>query len=535
GIGGNPKISAETLLLCGALLPHPQGPASPAPQLPTPPPESTFFPAVDSRLASGTTERWSGQERVALPSHVCAKKPPSLSGQYFLSGVRIRPLAARPAPRPDASGDGSTLGDVTRQHGGGGRLGLWVGAAASTTAEGFCREQPLPPPRLSPFLGQGPGPGVQQDIASQPLDPEVLLKVKTEIEEELKSLDKEISEAFTSTGFDRHTSPVFSPANPESSVEDCLAHLGEKASQELKVPLLGALQVLLSRPVTYQAYRECTLETTVHASGWNKGTVFNLESEDEECPAGTAEDSNDIYILPSDSSAHVSPPESPTAAASWQAESLPVSLSASQSWHTESMPVSLGPESWQQVTVDPEEVKSLDSNGAGEKSENNSSNSDIVHVEKEEIPEGVEEAAMAARALPAGELPEVAPGAREPSLPRITAPSLTEAMGPDVEVTAIERVSPTTSLFVELGEEEAEAEPADLEQVGGPVLEPPAPLTSQEGVDGRGRGLRAGPPVASDQKAGLPYEGKSILLFGGAAAVAILAVAVGVALALRRK
>lgn len=93
--------------------------------------------------------------------------------------------------------------------------------------------------------------GVQQDIASQPLDPEVLLKVKTEIEEELKSLDKEISEAFTSTGFDRHTSPVFSPANPESSLEDCLAHLGEKASQELKVPLLGALQVLLSRMLTY--------------------------------------------------------------------------------------------------------------------------------------------------------------------------------------------------------------------------------------------------------------------------------------------
>lgn len=31
-------------------------------------------------------------------------------------------------------------------------------------------------------------------IASQPLDQEVLLKVKTEIEEELESLDKEISE-----------------------------------------------------------------------------------------------------------------------------------------------------------------------------------------------------------------------------------------------------------------------------------------------------------------------------------------------------
>ncbi|XP_027806896.1 bcl-2-like protein 13 isoform X4 [Marmota flaviventris] len=112
--------------------------------------------------------------------------------------------------------------------------------------------------------------GVQLDIASQSLDPEVFLKVKSEIEEELKSLDKEISEAFTSTGFDRHTSPVFSPANPESSIEDCLAHLGERVLQELKEPLHKALQMLLSQPVTYQAYRECTLETAVHASGWSK-------------------------------------------------------------------------------------------------------------------------------------------------------------------------------------------------------------------------------------------------------------------------
>ncbi|XP_063561023.1 bcl-2-like protein 13 isoform X11 [Gorilla gorilla gorilla] len=89
--------------------------------------------------------------------------------------------------------------------------------------------------------------GVQLDTASQSLDQEILLKVKTEIEEELKSLDKEISEAFTSTGFDRHTSPVFSPANPESSMEDCLAHLGEKVSQELKEPLHKALQMLLSQ------------------------------------------------------------------------------------------------------------------------------------------------------------------------------------------------------------------------------------------------------------------------------------------------
>lgn len=126
--------------------------------------------------------------------------------------------------------------------------------------------------------------GVQQDVASQSLDQEVLLKVKTEIEEELKSLDREISEAFTSTGFDRHTSPVFSPANPESSVEDCLAHLGEKVSQELRERLHKALQMLLSQPMTYQAYRECTLETTVHASGWNKVlTKFSFLLHDLVC------------------------------------------------------------------------------------------------------------------------------------------------------------------------------------------------------------------------------------------------------------
>ncbi|XP_067612045.1 bcl-2-like protein 13 isoform X2 [Pseudorca crassidens] len=374
-------------------------------------------------------------------------------------------------------------------------------------------------------------------------------------------------QAFASTGFDRHTSPVFSPANPDSSVEDCLAHLGEKASQELRAPLLGALQTLLSRPLTYQAYRECTVETTVHASGWNKvlvplillrqmlleltrrgqeplsallqfgvtfledhaaeyiiqqggwGAVFALEPEDEERPAGAAEDSNDIYILPSGGSTLASPPESPTTAtASWQAEGFPVSLSSSQSWRTESPPVSLGPESWQQVTVDPEEVKSLDSNGAGEKSENNSSNSDIVHVEKEEIPEGAEAAAVAASALMA---------AGEP--------------GP--EGSAGQPASPTTSLFVELAEEEAGAArsgAAELEQEGVPPLEPPveppaAPPGGGQAVRGWG-GLGAGPSPGGPEEAGLPPEGKSLLLLGGAAAaVAILAVAVGVALALRRK
>uniref|UniRef100_A0A8C2VVC2 BCL2 like 13 n=1 Tax=Chinchilla lanigera TaxID=34839 RepID=A0A8C2VVC2_CHILA len=358
--------------------------------------------------------------------------------------------------------------------------------------------------------------GAQLGAAAQSVDPEVLSAVKSEIEEELKSLDKEISEAFTSTGFDRHTSPVFSPANPESSIEDCLAHLGERVSQDLKEPLRKALQMLLSQPVTYQAYRECVLETAAHASGWNKilvplvllrqmlleltrrgqeplsallqlgvayleehaaeyiiqqggwGAVFSLESEEEEYPGLTAEDSNDIYILPSDNSGQVSPPESPTVTTSWQSESLPVSLSASQSWHTESLPVSLGPESWQQIAMDPEEVKSLDSNGAGEKSENNSSNSDIVHVEKEEIPEGAAEVAGAA-ALPTGEPPEAQPGAPAPLVPHVTP-----------------------------GEEEVRAAAAE-------------PRGADEGAA----------PVSKERP--------------GAAAVALLAVAVGVALALRRK
>ncbi|KAM6214821.1 bcl-2-like protein 13 [Rhynchocyon petersi] len=426
--------------------------------------------------------------------------------------------------------------------------------------------------------------GLQLVTASQSVDQEILLKIKAEIEEELKYLDKEISEAFTSTGFDRHTSPVFSPANPESSIEDCLAHLGEKVSQELKEPLQNALHMLLSQPVTYQTYRECTLETTVHASDWNKvlvplvllqhmlleltrrgqeplsallqfgvtyledhaaeyiiqqggwGTVFNLDSEEEEYPGVIAEDSNDIYILPSDNSGQVSPPESPTVTTSWQSESLPVSLSASQSWHTESLPVSLGPESWQQIAMDPEEVKSLDSNGAGEKSENNSSNSDIVHVEKEEIPEGVEEASTG---LSTGELPEVFSETPAPLLAHITATPRVEMREPDTEIMTVEKTSPATSSFVELSEEEVKAatdDPLKLEEVVVPALvEPTKALPSEGERSVRKESLPEESAPAGEEKAIPLPEGKSILLFGGAAAVAILAVAVGVTLALRKK
>ncbi|XP_074247153.1 bcl-2-like protein 13 isoform X3 [Saimiri boliviensis] len=294
-----------------------------------------------------------------------------------------------------------------------------------------------------------------------------------------------------------------------------------------------SLSALLKFGVTY--LEDYSAEYIIQQGGW--GTVFSLESEEEEYPGITAEDSNDIYILPSDNSGQVSPPESPTVTTSWQSESLPVSLSASQSWHTESLPVSLGPESWQQIAMDPEEVKSLDSNGAGEKSENNSSNSDIVHVEKEEVPEGVEEAAGAPVALPAGELQEALPEAPAPLLPHITATSLLGAREPDTEVLTVEKSSPATSLFVELGEEEVKAaadEATEVEEVV-PTPEPTEMLLSEKETSEREESPVEELPPAGEVKPMPLLEGKSILLFGGAAAVAILAVAVGVALALRKK
>ncbi|XP_027285120.1 bcl-2-like protein 13 isoform X2 [Cricetulus griseus] len=262
------------------------------------------------------------------------------------------------------------------------------------------------------------------------------------------------------------------------------------------------LSTLLQFGVTY--LEDHAAEFIIQQGGW--GTVFSLESEEEEYPGIIAEDSNDIYILPSDNSGQVSPPESPTVTTSWQSESLPVSLSASQSWHTESLPVSLGPESWQQIAMDPEEVKSLDSSGAGEKSENNSSNSDIVHVEKEEVPE------------------EAFPGAAAPLLPQTTAKEATEMR--------VEKGSPTPSVFAEFGEEELEAaavRPAALEGAEQAVQ------LSAEGAGSRKESHTGEPTTAGAAKGAMPSEGKAVLLFGGAAAVAILAVAVGVALALRKK
>ena len=113
-----------------------------------------------------------------------------------------------------------------------------------------------------------------------------------------------------------------------------------------------------------------------------QGEIYSFVSE-EERGVTIAEDSNDIYILSGEQHRdQLSPPSLLLCTGNDSSEQ--------SSWQTESLPVSLaGHESWAQVgAMDPEDVKSLDSNEgvalAEERSENNSSNSDIVHVEREE-------------------------------------------------------------------------------------------------------------------------------------------------------
>ncbi|XP_016338772.1 bcl-2-like protein 13 [Sinocyclocheilus anshuiensis] len=249
--------------------------------------------------------------------------------------------------------------------------------------------------------------------------------LKKQIENEMKQLEEEIAASFSRTGFDQLTSPVFSPANPESSIEDSLAVLGDRISRDLDTHLFSATHTLLNSDLDFEHFRAAVEEVSSHAQGgWSKvlvplvllqalqnegqpletllhyglryleesqadfiieqrgwGTVFSLD-EAEDPGVIIAEDSNDIYILSGEqASDQLSPPASlltlgdSSGPASWQTESLPVSLT--------------GHESWAQVgMMDPEDAKSLDSaEGVAlveEQSENNSSNSDIVHVERED-------------------------------------------------------------------------------------------------------------------------------------------------------
>ncbi|XP_050991144.1 bcl-2-like protein 13 [Labeo rohita] len=249
--------------------------------------------------------------------------------------------------------------------------------------------------------------------------------LKKQIENEMKQLEEEIAASFSRTGFDQLTSPVFSPANPESSIEDSLAVLADRVSRDLDTHLSSATHTLLSSDLDFERFRATVDEVSSHAQGgWSKvlvplvllqalqneglpletllryglcyleesqadfiiqqggwGTVFSLD-EAEDPGVIIAEDSNDIYILSGEqASDQLSPPASLLTLGD---------SSGPPSWQTESLPVSLtGHESWAQVgMMDPEDAKSLDSTEGvalvEEQSENNSSNSDIVHVERED-------------------------------------------------------------------------------------------------------------------------------------------------------
>ncbi|XP_006008262.1 bcl-2-like protein 13 isoform X1 [Latimeria chalumnae] len=414
--------------------------------------------------------------------------------------------------------------------------------------------------------------GEQQAIASS-LDKELMEKLKVEIEEELQILKEEISKAFSSTGFDCHTSPVFSPVNPETSIEDCLSHLGDRVSHESAAQLQAATKTLLSKPLDYEIYKKEAKTTAAHTTGWNSvlvcllllqdllkeltrqgqpqlktllqfgvryieeaaadyviqqggwGAIFSLECEEEAEQEAIVEDSNDIYILTSDTSGQVSPPESLAVTTSWQSESLPVSLTANPSWQPDSLP-----ESWQQVSMDPEE-----------RSENNSSNSDIVHVEKEEIIEEEEEEEPALELAPAAVATTVEP-AREapPPIESKPAPETTkeepsstpailqlEKLEEEIVATKVKETG-TELVESEIPKQGEAAEPTGAETKGGMGLEK-VPLALPEDTE---KVVLIG---AEEEKPILSKDDKSIFFYGGAFAIAMVAVVVGVALALRKK
>ncbi|XP_048405474.2 bcl-2-like protein 13 isoform X2 [Stegostoma tigrinum] len=427
-------------------------------------------------------------------------------------------------------------------------------------------------------------PSLQRNIAE---------KIKTEIEEELHLLHNDINKDFNSTGFDCHSSPVFSPANPAISIEDCLAQLGEKVFREFAVQLQTALQNILSKPLEYEVYKEQANSVASHTSGWNKvlislvllqqllashhqqplselvklgvkyieetdadyiiqqggwGTVFNLDSEEEE-QGETVDDSNDIYILTSDNSGQVSPPEPLTVTSSWQAAGLPASLSTSQSWHTESLPVSLGTESWQQLSIDPEDMKSLDSNGGGEeRSENNSSNSDIVHVEKEELPEAVEsqeaelKTQVSAAAIKSAPLLLQQTAQAEVELPAEVGKADPLLVSSPIATSEVEEK--TVTLAREQAVESSKPHPStslqeirkQLEEIKKGIWEDEIETKPEDDVR-KGEKVEITPlPTSEDGEETVPAKSNaSLLIYGGAAAFAMLAVAVGVVLAWRRR
>lgn len=201
-----------------------------------------------------------------------------------------------------------------------------------------------------------------------------------------------------------------------------------------------------------------------------------------------AEDSNDIYILSGEQHPdQLSPPSSLLCTGDNSSEQ--------SSWQTESLTVSLaGHESWAQVGgMDPEDIKSLDSNEgvalAEERSENNSSNSDIVHVEREEaelLEEGgeggaIEESMMSVLGTDS-ELAELREEFRD-QIPSVPASAAGDATAPVSLLSLEEPVVIETPLALSaepsLAPSESELLPPAPEAAAPPPSEPepPAPLS----------------------------------------------------------
>lgn len=291
--------------------------------------------------------------------------------------------------------------------------------------------------------------------------------------------------------------------------------------------------------------------------------MFSLD-EAEDPGVIIAEDSNDIYILSGEqTSDQLSPPaslltlEDSSGPASWQTESLPVSLT--------------GHESWAQVgMMDPEDAKSLDSaEGVAlveEQSENNSSNSDIVHVEREDaelLEEGgetVEEGELQSSVLSVlGSESELAAVREEASTAEsvqtapelIVEPTVMEIPPPPVAVELEHPAAPaaaTASFSVPEPELQSQPVPAPVEPQSSPPpdLEPEVFQATLEQeilpeADLKASSLAHDLPVptpAEVQTKSVPEPETSdipVLLYGGAALMAIAAVLAFGALAYRKK